>query len=121
MVTEFKLDIDTPKARTYATQRWFRRILKVIAMLDLEIYTKDIRVMTTQHGFHVYLKTERYFTALEICMIQSLMGSDYKREIFNLLRIKQGCENWNVLFSNKYQYDVETKKLVKISEEKVIS
>lgn len=71
----------------------------------------DISVYETNKGLHFYLKaeSERPLTPLEIIIIQLALGSDYKREVFNLRRARawlNGEEldnSWNTLFKHKYK------------------
>jgi len=71
----------------------------------------DINVYETNKGLHFYLKaeSERPLTPLEIIIIQLALGSDYKREIFNLRRARAWLDGeelddgWNTLFRHKYK------------------
>jgi hypothetical protein len=71
----------------------------------------EIKVYETSKGIHVYLdaESERPLTPLEIIVIQLALGSDYKRELYNLRRARawldgEELENsWNTLFKYKYK------------------
>jgi hypothetical protein len=115
MATELKLDIDTDRTEI----SWLgmsRRIDLVESLLGLKEINCKIR--NTKHGYHWYIKIKETLTPIETCLIQTLMGSDYKRECFNLIRIKHHCKRWNVLFQKKYQYSLSEKILKLVSEEK---
>jgi hypothetical protein len=70
-----------------------------------------IKVYETNKGIHVYLdaESERPLTPLEIIVIQLALGSDYKRELYNLRRARAWLDgeelenNWNTLFKYKYK------------------
>jgi hypothetical protein len=70
-----------------------------------------IKVYETSKGIHMYLdaESERPLTPLEIIIIQLALGSDYKRELYNLRRARawldgEELENsWNTLFKYKYR------------------
>jgi hypothetical protein len=70
-----------------------------------------IKVYETSKGIHVYLdaESERPLTPLEIIIIQLALGSDYKRELYNLRRARAWLDgeelenNWNTLFKYKYK------------------
>jgi len=70
-----------------------------------------IKVYETNKGIHVYLdaESERPLTPLEIIIIQLTLGSDYRRELYNLRRARAWLDgeelenNWNTLFKYKYK------------------
>jgi hypothetical protein len=70
-----------------------------------------IKVYETSKGIHVYLdaESERPLTPLEVIIIQLCLGSDYKRELYNLRRARAWLDgeelenNWNTLFKYKYK------------------
>lgn len=62
----------------------------------------------TRHGWHLIVKWNRRLQPAEIIAIQAILGSDYKREIHNLMRAMSGgvrsilgAERWNLLYSSK--------------------
>ncbi|MCK4329446.1 hypothetical protein KAX02_06350 [candidate division WOR-3 bacterium] len=72
-------------------------------------------VYETRKGFHLYFWTSKPKpSAKDKVMIQLALGSDYRREIFNYLRICMTPlpKKWNVLFQSKYD-----KEGNKVSEE----
>ena len=70
-----------------------------------------IKVYETSKGVHIYLdyESKRPLTPLEIIIIQLALGSDYKRELYNLRRARAWLDgeelesNWNTLFRYKYR------------------
>lgn len=86
-----KLDYDGKTLHTFEKRKW---ILKYLALTP-----KWIEKQRTKHGgHHVRIVLENDLKSLEIMAIQALLGSDYRRETYNLLRIMQGMKNWNALF-----------------------
>lgn len=94
------------------------RINYVFKLLRLRL--RDVKIYKTRKGWHVKIEIkERIKSPITLTLIQALMGSDYRRETFNMIRAynldkKKGAikEAWNVLYY---------KKLVKgkiVSEEK---
>jgi len=57
----------------------------------------------TKHGWHLRFgfTTERELDDRDIVFLQLFCGSDRNREMFNWLRCKSHCKNWNALFSEK--------------------
>lgn len=96
-----KLDIDG------SSIDW-RRIRTVLSMFNLKVVLKNSSIKRTTNGFHLYLdlKSKRFIDDLSLCFIQTAMGSDYKREMFNWNRIIYGegwqKKYWNVLFNQKF-------------------
>ena len=78
---------------------------------SLNLVFEDTKVLETKKGFHFYhtVESKRPLTPLEIIIIQLALGSDYKREIFNLRRARAWLDGeeledgWNVLFKYKYK------------------
>ena len=67
-----------------------------------------IRVRETAKGFHIYLWcADVKPTPTDKVVIQLVLGSDYRRELFNYLRVcgRERAEKWNVLFATKYDGD----------------
>ena len=54
---------------------------------------------------HVYVKNE--FADLEILCLQQILGSDYVRGCFNLVRVRAGQKNWNLLFNGSYMSGIK--------------
>jgi hypothetical protein len=72
----------------------------------MEIYNIEkvlSHTYTTRHGKHIYLSFRKDITDLDIIIWQMALGSDTRREMFNLDRIKRSELFWNVLFCAKYK------------------
>jgi hypothetical protein len=98
------LDFDslgTPKLRAC----W-----RILALLDLRPrFILDIR---SRHGWHRIIKLPRQLAPVELVALQSCLGSDPRREAFNLLRVLSLRKNssdrfatsrWNLMFRRKLQ------------------
>jgi len=91
MMSLIKLDYDGHTLHTYDKRKW------IIKYLGLTF--EWIEIHNTVHGgFHVRIKLKENLKPLEILAIQVLLGSDYKRETYNLLRVRNKIKNWNALF-----------------------
>lgn len=63
-----------------------------------------VRMDRTRRGWHLIIEWRRRFRPLEIVAIQCVLGSDSKRELFNLARVFSGKARnprWNILFDRK--------------------
>lgn len=108
-IYQLKLDYDIlnwDKVKNIILSRYLS-LFNIIALRFL-----DCDVRQTKKGYHVRLtvKTSQlngnkdYNTAF----LQLLLDSDYKREAFNLRRVSNGEENWNVLFEYKFRSGKQT-------------
>lgn len=113
-MTILKLDIDDKDALRAGSDLRFR-VEFLNNLLNLEI--KLEKLMETTNGFHAYLECNELSDAA-IILVQTLLGSDWKREAFNLQRYSLDfpMDEYNVLFDKKYR--MEKDKLILISEEK---
>jgi hypothetical protein len=107
-----KLDFDGKEKDYLKHIQCIKIVLNIIGCLKLV----DVKIMQTNKGFHTYLyintpkaKNNRpkiVLTPMAIVALQTLLGSDYKRESFNFLRVLSNVgileENWNVLFGKKW-------------------
>jgi hypothetical protein len=111
--TEVKVDIDERKdACSLAVE--IKMKLKMIleqAGIGLSLW----KIMRTKRGWHLYFRTYSVASGLEPIMLQAILGSDWKRELFNYAKWKEGREmsEWNVLYSEKWSLDG-----IKLSEER---
>jgi len=58
----------------------------------------------TKRGWHVLIRWNRILKPMEQVAIQAVLGSDFKREMYNLARVlsgKAGNPRWNLLFESK--------------------
>lgn len=111
-ITEIKLDYDGKRLP-------IRRINYVYKILRMNL--KDVKVYKTirkwkplkrkpDYGWHVKLKVMENIPIYHLVSIQTLMGSCYKRECYNFIRVVNLLtrkitgpitQNWNVLYSKK--------------------
>jgi hypothetical protein len=104
--TVIKLDYDKKV-------RWGRdRFLTIVDMLRLRI--SKLRVHETNRGLHICFEVERELSPVQVVCLQSLFGSDYRREAFNFMRASDlrnkddfVRNHWNVLFARKYEWNGE--------------
>lgn len=70
----------------------------------LEIKLSEIKVSKTAKGHHIYMTTDKSLDAPTIVWLQTILGSDFKREAFNWNRIviNKLPLKWNLLFTKKY-------------------
>lgn len=95
-----KIDLDskTFKAIVRVGQR-FVILRKYFKIMDYKITEKE-----TKNGKHITIrfKSKAKFTDSDLVFLQLWLGSDWKREFFNYLRVRAGWKNWNVLFKRKF-------------------
>jgi len=112
-VEVFMVDIDyKPEdiedfAREFASKIVFAFRLFNIDYVSTEVYE-------TNKGYHVYVYANPKIELdnKDVIIIQLILGSDYKREAFNLYRVMSGeygqkDRSWNVLFHRKFSKGVE--------------
>ena len=103
---ELKLDFDF---KIFNLGEFARDFVDKLRFLQIfyGIYLESIDIYETNKGYHFYLKvkTERKLNNKDIVVLQLALGSDYKRELFNWLRVRrnQKFKRWNVLFKSKYE------------------
>lgn len=66
-----------------------------------------VRIDRTRHGWHVVVGVQEEVPPPLVVAAQAVLGSDYKREAFNLMRVQHldalpsfWRERWNVLYSH---------------------
>lgn len=90
-----KLDLDSQEAlNEFINRIW------IIKNLGLKVNT--VECYDTKHGYHLYLYLDNILTNFDILIIETLLGSDFKKQLYNYLKMKNGTENWDVLFEEKY-------------------
>jgi hypothetical protein len=73
----------------------------------LHIKPKLLRIDRTARGYHAIIIWDAELKPAEIVAIQAILGSDYKRELLNLARVRAVAEGpladefWNILYSHK--------------------
>lgn len=92
------IDIDSPRVPR----------LSGVASLSHIIGTRAlwIRCDRTKHGWHIVIHWERRFLPIEHVAIQAILGSDFRRETLNLMRVLSeprgaGRKRWNILYESK--------------------
>lgn len=98
MKAELKIDIDEKRLDE-------KKTIDRLFLLNRFLQFKGIGILKkkTRHGHHltVTFETSRKLDDRDIVFLQLALGSDYKREMFNWLRVKSGCKKWNALFREK--------------------
>lgn len=112
---ELKLDIDFKPDN--ADKLVSQIIERVIFLEDVFcVQFEKFEVYETNKGLHIYVKisSKNKLKNTDIVVLQLVLGSDYKREIYNWMRVRNGgnVKYWNKLFKKK------TVKGVVVSEEK---
>lgn len=90
------LDYDTKKPFCFRHIAWVARRLRF--RLNWVSYQRTVR------GWHILVQCNRKFSPMETVALQAILGSDRKRETFNLCRILSGKisdNRWNLLFKEK--------------------
>ena len=61
-----------------------KRSVMVVHVLNLTLLS--LRIDKTRHGWHLILVVRERITLARVIAIQAILGSDWKRELFNLQR-----------------------------------
>ena len=110
---ELKLDFDF---KPRSAKRFAKEIANKLNFLTsfFGISVIDVKVYETNKGLHLYISI---YSSVElddrdIVVLQLALGSDYKRELFNWLRVRSRdkFKHWNVLFKVKYKNGVIVSK-----------
>jgi len=110
---ELKLDFDF---KPRSAKRFAKEIANKLNFLTsfFGISVIDVKVYETNKGLHLYISI---YSSVElddrdIVVLQLALGSDFKREIFNWLRVRSRdkFKHWNVLFKVKYKNGVIVSK-----------
>lgn len=73
----------------------------------LSIRPHMLRIDKTKHGYHLVIVWSETLSKAETVAIQAILGSDYKRELLNLMRVRSKakgkfCEQfWNILYDHR--------------------
>lgn len=109
---ELLIDVDfKPEIVKFAKEFAYRLYL----LSRMGVYTESVEVYETNKGLHiyVYVYSKLELDNKDIIILQLILNSDYKRELFNFKRVKSGIKKgWNVLFKVKFENGK------KVSEEK---
>jgi hypothetical protein len=97
--TVVKLDIDGVISRDFSA-----RLSWVFSALGYGV--EAVRYDKTRRGWHVLIFVRRKLAPRTVVALQAILGSDYRRETFNLLRVLSLAkrpmfwrERWNVLYN----------------------
>ena len=105
-----KLDLDGKNGLdTFLNRMW------IMKYLGLKVV--NAKVYHTTNGYHLVLELDNEIDDLKAIFMQLALGSDYRREVCNLLKIERGCKDWNTLFKAKYKVN-QLGQRIKVSEEK---
>jgi len=89
-----KVDLDSKK--DYLLEKFAKRLQMLCTVYNFE----SLHINESRHGYHIRLECAEKLKDYEILSMQLFLLSDYRREFFNLRRIKAGSRLWNVLFRN---------------------
>jgi hypothetical protein len=98
-MSKIKIDLD------YINDTMWHSLAKRVKFTE-KILDDNITCETiyrTNKGYHVRMHTENTYSDASIVALQSILGSDNNRELFNLMRVRAGAKDWNVLFRRKYK------------------
>ena len=112
MVRYLKIDFDNVRS-VEGLRRRLLRLSKVIRILRLSVGDIETKKSPSGKGYHVIIDMKRDIPDIVAVTLQSLMGSDYKRECYNLIRVANGIKNWNVLFKSKKKFRIGGKRVRK--------
>ncbi len=103
-VSVVKVDIDYKPPNVSLFAKEFAKKLKFVSKL-LNLTVESVEAFETEKGYHVYVyfSGSRKLEDVEILVIQLALGSDYKRELYNMTRVLSEKYNgkWNVMFKYK--------------------
>ena len=105
-----KLDLDGKNGLDVFLERMW-----IMKYMGLKVV--DVRCSQTTNGWHLELDLDNEIDDLKAIIMQLALGSDYRREVCNLLKVERGCRNWNTLFRRKYRIN-KLGERVQVSEEK---
>jgi hypothetical protein len=104
-MTNLLLDFDGPLP---ADIDW--RLMEVCRCLGLR--ARWCRVGASRRGWHIVLAVSARLSPPVIVALQAILGSDWRREMFNLYRVRRlrrvpasWRDKWNVLYSCKPMRD----------------
>jgi hypothetical protein len=76
-----------------------------------------VRVWHTTNGWHLEIDLDNEIDNIKAILMQSLLGSDYRREMCLLQRLERGCNDWNNLYREKHKVN-ELGQTIRVSFEK---
>lgn len=100
-MTDLKLDFDTPTCpRLLHRARWLARLLHWTV--------RGVEYRRTRHGWHVVITIAQSIAPTSLVAAQAILGSDWRRESFNLLRARHLARvgpQWRQRFNVLYHHD----------------
>ena len=113
-IYRMKIDIDEKNKKLLFNLS--KRLIILKKYLGLQILNIDEK--ESNSGYHIRLDviSKIPLDDKDIVFLQLWLGSDWRRELFNFLRVKHGFKRWNVLFKKKVRFIKGKMKVV--SEEK---
>lgn len=114
MIVAIKIDSDGARMRRAEFDNRVKTILRIYGAT-----LARVRTCRTKRGHHIYVnfrsKTEP--SAAAIVAMQAILGSDGRRELFNLERLAAGSSSrWNVLFAAKWRAGVLVSRETHVTE-----
>jgi hypothetical protein len=129
MVKTLAFDLDGKSGLdTFLSRRWIMKYLGLkLGKPNLLLYKEypkrysglpetSTRVWHTTNGWHLEIDLDNELDNIKAVLMQSLLGSDYRRELALLLRIERGCKNWNNLYQQKWKVN-ELSQRIQVSFE----
>lgn len=101
-VTRIKVDIDGKLPDDIDDRLWW-------ILTTLQWPVAHVSYYRTKAGWHIEVHVSRRVHPWRVVAVQAILGSDYRRETFNLRRTARWRDlpavaraRWNVLFTNKH-------------------
>jgi len=87
-----------------------KRLVKKLYFIDKFLHFENLKInkSRTKHGWHIRISFNSIveLNDSDIVFLQSVLGDDWKRCMFNWLRVRSGCKKWNALFKKKYDSEM---------------
>ena len=48
---------------------------------------------------------DNVITNIDILILESLLGSDYRKQLYSYLKLRNGAKHWDVLFERKFVFN----------------
>lgn len=87
-----------------------RRLPLVIWQTGIRVKAVAYMYSSSGKGLHVIVYLRDWLPAFQVVVLQAILGSDWKRETFNLVRVRNlrrtrafWRQRWNVLYSWKFR------------------
>jgi len=113
----------------FLSRRWIMKYLGLkLGECNVQLYKRfpkrydgvpetPVRVWHTVNGWHLEIDLDNEIENIKAVLMQSLLGSDFRREMALLLRIDRGCRNWNNLYQQKWKVN-ELAQRIQVSFER---